>query len=218
GGIPRLVLPLDPKTDQVRRFYEAAPFPGYSPREDFAALRARGQRSDFARQLNAAIPPRATVLELGCGTGQMSLFLANGERRVVAADLARASLELGAEASRKMGIRGGLFVETDLRRPGLPAQAFDVIICLGVLHHPPHPAVSFSCLSRLVRSGGLGGVGLYIGFARFPHRLRRGLSRPPGFRFFPMDPVLTGRAAVSPRREAWFGAQSRPPEEHRHTV
>jgi len=218
GGIPRLVLPLDPKTDQVRRFYEAAPFPGYSPREDFAALRARGQRSDFARQLNAAIPPRATVLELGCGTGQMSLFLANGERRVVAADLARASLELGAEASRNMGIRGVLFVETDLRRPGLRAQAFDVIICLGVLHHTPDPAASFSSLSRLVKSGGFVVVGLYNAFARFPHRLRRGLSRATGFRWFPMDPVLTERAADSTRREAWIRDQYRHPEEHRHTV
>src|SRR5262249_49807808 len=159
----------DSRTEQVRRFYEAAPFPGYAPRDDFSALRARGQRSDFARQLDAAIPARATVLELGCGTGQMSLFLANGQRRVVGADLAGASLELAAEAAGQMGVRGVLFVETDLRRPGLGAQAFDVVCSLGVLHHTPDPAASFARLPRLVKPGGFLVVGLYNAFARFPH-------------------------------------------------
>jgi len=218
GGIPQLLLPLDSKTEQVRRFYEAAPFPGYSPREDFASLRARGQRSDFARQLDAAIPARATVLELGCGTGQMSLFLANGERRIVAADLARASLELAAAAAQKMGVRGVLFVETDLRRPGLQAEVFDVVCSLGVLHHTPDPAASFACLSRLVKPGGFVVVGLYNAFARLPHRLRRGLSRASGFRWFPLDPVLTERGTDPARRDAWIRDQYRHPEEHRHTV
>src|SRR5215470_1066212 len=94
GGIPRLLLPLDPRTERVRSFYQVSPFPGYPPHEDLAALRARSRRSDFVRRLDAAIPAGSAVLELGCGTGQMSLFLASGGRRVVATDVARAPLEL----------------------------------------------------------------------------------------------------------------------------
>src|SRR5258708_31493383 len=115
GGIPRLLLPLDARTERVRRFYQVSPFPGYPPREDLASLRARTRRSDFARRLDAAIPAGSTVLELGCGTGQMSLFLASGERRGVATDLSRAPLELASQAARQMGVEGALFFETDLR-------------------------------------------------------------------------------------------------------
>ena len=53
----------------------------------------------FARGLDQAIPGDARVLEIGCGTGQLSLFLASADRRVVGADLARPSLELARAAA-----------------------------------------------------------------------------------------------------------------------
>src|SRR5262245_311541 len=84
----------DRRTETVRRFYAQAPFPNYAPADTLATLRARAARSDFARLLDQAIAPDARVLDLGCGTGQMALFLAGGERRVVGADLTRASLAL----------------------------------------------------------------------------------------------------------------------------
>jgi len=49
----------------------------------------------------------------------MSLYLARADRVIVAADLARASLALGAEAARRYGIDSVHFIETDLHRPGL---------------------------------------------------------------------------------------------------
>src|SRR5215472_15482248 len=62
-------------------------------------------------------------------TGQMSLFLASADRRVIAADLSRPSLELGADAARRFGLDQILFVETDLQMPGVRAAAFDVVYC-----------------------------------------------------------------------------------------
>ena len=55
-GIPNLRLPGDSRTEAVRRFYERAPFPGYPPRDSLQALRARAERSAFARLLDRAIP------------------------------------------------------------------------------------------------------------------------------------------------------------------
>ena len=89
GGIPALRVEADARTESVREFYARAPFPGYPPRDSLSALRARAARSEFARRLDEAIPGDALVLELGCGTGQLSLFLATADRRVLAADLAR---------------------------------------------------------------------------------------------------------------------------------
>src|SRR5688500_16842611 len=84
---------VDSRTDVVRRFYDEAPFPGYPPSDTLAAFRARAERSRFAQLLDDAIPADARVVEVGCGTGQMSLYLAHADRVVVGVDISRRSEE-----------------------------------------------------------------------------------------------------------------------------
>jgi len=218
GGIPDLRLPADVRTEQVRGFYMAAPFPGYAPEETYSGLRARASRSAFARSLDAAIPGDGAVLEMGCGTGQLSLFLASADRLVVGADLSRASLELAQGAAERFGVSGARFLETDVRAPGLRREGFDVVICNGVLHHTPDPRASFAALSRLVRPGGIVVVGVYNAVARMPLRARRLLGRLTGYRWIPGDPVLRERQSEPGRREAWVRDQYQHIEEHRHTI
>jgi SAM-dependent methyltransferase len=213
-----LRLAGDGCTDTVRQFYEQAPFPGYRPRDSLQALRARAERSEFARLLDAAIPADARILEIGCGTGQMSLFLASAERLVVGADVTRASLKLGAAAARRFGVTGVQFVETDLHQPGLCAGAFDVVFTSGVLHHTRDPQASFEAILPLLRPGGVIVIGLYNAFARIPLRLRRAVAKLSGYRWIPLDPVLRDRKSEPARREAWVRDQYRHPEEHRHTA
>jgi SAM-dependent methyltransferase len=218
AGIPDLRVPSDRRTETVRDFYTVAPFPGYPPRDSLGSLRARAGRSEFARLLDRAIPGDARIVEVGCGTGQMSLFLATANRQVVGADLTRASLELGAAAARRFGVQQVRFVETDLRRPGLPEGGFDVVYSSGVLHHTPDPRASFASLARLARPGGIIVLGLYNTWSRIPHRLRRAIGRLTGFKWIPLDPILRDRAGEPARREAWLRDQYMHPEEHRHTT
>jgi 2-polyprenyl-3-methyl-5-hydroxy-6-metoxy-1,4-benzoquinol methylase len=213
-----LRVPDDRRTETVRRFYTEAPFPSYGARDTLASLRLRAERSPLARLLDQAIPQDARVLDLGCGTGQMTIFLANGKRRVVGADLTRASLALAADAARRFGAEQTLFVETDLRQPALAEGRFDVVLSLGVLHHTPDPRAAFAALARLARPGGVIVVGLYNAFARLPHRLRRLMARATGMRLVPFDPVLSQRRADPARRAAWLRDQYLHPEEHRHTL
>src|SRR5260370_23333507 len=100
GGIPDLRIPSDARTE-----------------------------SEFARRLDESIPGDALVLELGCGTGQLSLFLASADRTVVGADLARPSLELARDAAVRYGLSDGYFVGTDLRAAGPSTQAFRRVLC-----------------------------------------------------------------------------------------
>jgi SAM-dependent methyltransferase len=218
AGVARLTSPVDDRTERVRAFYSESPFPGYGARESLASLRARAARSDFARELDRAIAADARIVEVGCGTGQMSLFLATADRVVVGADLTLASLELAAGAARRFGVTRATFVETDLRRPGLRSGAFDVVYCSGVLHHTPDPRASFEALVRLSRPGGFIVVGLYNAIARLPHRARRAVARLTGYRRILFDPVLQGRDAEPDRRQAWLRDQYLHPEEHRHTI
>ncbi|HVT03855.1 MAG TPA: methyltransferase domain-containing protein [Thermoanaerobaculia bacterium] len=217
-GIPNLRVASGPRTEAVRRFYEQAPFPGYPPRDSLEWLRARAERSAFARLLDRAIPHDARVLDLGCGTGQMSLYLARPGRVVIAADLTRASLRLGAAAARRFGLEGVQFIETDLHKPGLRRDSFDVVYSSGVLHHTPDPRSAFARLAKLARPGGMIVLGLYNAFARIPLRLRRLIARMSGYRWIVFDPVLRDRTDEPARREAWVRDQYQHPEEHRHTI
>jgi 2-polyprenyl-3-methyl-5-hydroxy-6-metoxy-1,4-benzoquinol methylase len=217
-GIPNLRLQGDAGTDAVRTFYERSPFPGYPPRDSLHALRMRAERSVFAALLDRSIRGDARIVEIGCGTGQMCLYLARADRLVVGADLARPSLQLGADAARRFRLDRVQFVETDLQKPGLQPAAFDVVYSAGVLHHTPDPRASFARLAQLARPCGTIVLGVYNLFARVPMRLRRLVARLTGYRVIPFDPVLRDRDHEPARREAWIRDQYQHPEEHRHTL
>jgi SAM-dependent methyltransferase len=217
-GIPSLTLTCSARVETVRAFYDAAPFPGYPPRDNLSTFRARAGRSRFVQLLDRAIPGGARIAEVGCGTGQMSLFLARADRTVVATDLSRRSLRLGAAAARRFGISRVHFVETDLHRSALKPGAFDVVYSSGVLHHTPNPRAAFAEMAPLARSGGVVIVGVYNTVARIPLRLRRCVARATRFRLIPFDSVLRERRHEAARREAWLRDQYRHPEEHSYTV
>jgi len=207
---------MDRRTDAVRRFYERAPFPGYPAHDTLDAFRARAGRNAFVRLLDRSISGDARIADVGCGTGQMSLYLAHADRVVVGADLTRASLVLGAAAASRFGVHVQ-FVETDLRMSGLKRESFDVVFSSGVLHHTPDPRASFVSLLELARPGGVIVLGLYNAIARVPLRLRRVVARASGLRIVPFDPVLRDRQTEPARRDAWLRDQYAHPEEHRHT-
>jgi SAM-dependent methyltransferase len=217
-GIPNLRLESDARVDRVRRFYDETPFPGYPVNDSLTWLRARAERSEFARLLDRAVPGDARIVEIGCGTGQMSLYLARADRIVIGADLTRESLRLACAAARRFRLDRVQFVETDLHRPGLRAGSFDVVYSSGVLHHTPDPRRSFARIARLARPGGMIVLGLYNSFARIPLRVRRLLARLSGYRMIPFDPVLRDRRHDAARRRAWVRDQYHHPEEHRHTL
>lgn len=205
------------RSSDVRAFYERSPFPAYAPRDSLERLRARAARSRFARLLDEAIPLDALVLDLGCGTGQLSIFLASSGRTVIGADFSLPSLRLAREAAARFGVEAR-FVATDIAATGLQPQAFDVVICTGVLHHTDDPRSSFASVARLARPGGVLVIGLYNAYARLSLRARRLIARLSRFRWIPFDPVLRDRAAEPARREAWLRDQYRHPREHRHTL
>ena len=134
-GIVRLRLDVEGQTDVVRRFYNDAPIPAIR-RTTPTWLRARAERSAFARLLDAAIPGDARIVEVGCGTGQISLYLARADR-VVALDLSRGALLASAPRRPPLRRGPGHFVECDIARLPLRTARSTSSTPPGVLHHTP---------------------------------------------------------------------------------
>lgn len=89
------------------------------------------------------------VLEAGCGGGQHTAFMAPVARSVTAVDLN--TVDLARERNRRHA--NVEFVEADIARMDLKRQ-FDVIVCIGVIHHTDDPDATFLNLYRHLRPGG----------------------------------------------------------------
>ena len=224
GGIPQLFYPHDgfaqggDVTETVKAFYEETPFPNYDDHDSIRSLIDKSRRGMYARMLDAAIPYNSTVLEVGCGTGQLSNFLGISCRRVVGADLCLNSLRLGTNFARQHGLDRVAFVQMNLFRPCFKPQQFDVVLCNGVLHHTSDPYGGFKSILPLVKPGGHIIIGLYNTYGRLMTDLRRLVFQATGGQAKWIDPYLRSTPMSLEKRRAWYADQYRHPHESKHTI
>lgn len=199
----------------VGAFYDRNPFPAYAADDDVARLMARVRRSAFLQAFDAAIPHDANVLDLGCGTGQVTAFLALSapRRTLLGADLGRASLREAEGFRRRSGIANVRFVRIDLFAPVLTPRAFDVVVCRGVVHHTADPDAAIEVAADRVAPGGLLVLGFYETFARAWHRTRRALFSRSRAMLRVLDPILRARDLDPTKERAWIEDQYAHPVE-----
>lgn len=222
GGIPLLFVdegdPAADVTDRVKAFYEENPFPNYEDLDSRWTLRDKARRGVLAQLLDNQIRPGAKVLEVGCGTGQLSNFLAlRPDRTVFGADICINSLQLGQRFATANAIDNVGFVQMNLFRPIFKPGTFDVVICNGVLHHTADPFGGLRSISTLLKEGGVIMVGLYNRFGRVKTNLRRAVFSLSSGRFTSLDPRLRKADLNEVRRRAWYMDQYKHPHESQHT-
>ena len=85
----------DSKTKKVTDFYKVTPFPNYKDDETNQSIIEKGNRNLFAQQFKKFIGHNKNVLEVGCGTGQLSIYFAIGtNNEIIAFDPTIESLNL----------------------------------------------------------------------------------------------------------------------------
>lgn len=89
------------------------------------------------------------VLECGCGGGQHTRIVAEVAASVTAVDLNTAELA----RQRNSGMTNVTFVDADLAAMDLGRQ-FDVVFCIGVIHHTDDPDRTFANISHHLKPGG----------------------------------------------------------------
>lgn len=98
-----------------------------------------------------------TALDIGCGLGRNTRWLARQGYRASGLDLSPYAVE---QARERSGDCGAAFVQGDVLRDPIPGGPFDVVYDSGCFHHlPPHRRLSYlKALGTVLKPGGLFGI------------------------------------------------------------
>ena len=107
----------------------------------------------------AVVPPRGEVLEIGCGHGLLSLFLALSapSRRVRGVDVDPAKVDAATVAARRLSPAGGEVSFATVDRGWLPDERVDAIVIADVLYllEPDEQRRLLAACAGCLRPGGV---------------------------------------------------------------
>lgn len=117
-------------------------------------LRDPATRTAWQRLLLPLLPehPQA-VADLGCGTGTLTILLAQAGHHVHGVDFSPQMLDIARNKATNVA-PAPKFTEGDVAAPALPAGSFDVVLSRHVLWAMPDPQAALHSWARLLRAGG----------------------------------------------------------------
>ena len=215
-------LNIDDRTvKKVIDFYNEAPFPNYEDNDDKSSINQKGDNNYLAKQFKNFIGFNKDILEVGCGTGQLSLYFSIGNNnRVYALDPTLASINLGKNFAKKNKIENIKFINADIFDDIFNNEVFDFIWTNGVLHHTKDPRLAFSIISKYLKKNGYILVGLYNKYGRFRTLFRRFLYKIFGKSIVMfLDPTLRNMKKGNKNQiNSWIRDQYEHPIESLHTL
>ena len=218
NGIPNFFIDDSKKLSEIQsKFYNEVKFPNYDEIDDFGTLLDKSQRSTFFKKLDQEIKMFSNVLEAGCGTGQLSLFLSRYQRHIYSIDLSTGSLELGENFREKNNIENVFFLRMSLFNLFFKEEFFDTIISNGVLHHTENPKLAFIELTKYLKKEGYIIIGLYHKYGRIFTKIRQFIIKFFGDSFKFLDKKTLDKNSSEEKRFAWFMDQYKNPKESSHT-
>ncbi len=113
----------------------------------FQRMRRRrkvGRAYDMALEVARAIPPRANVLDVGCGNGFIAHHLSGMLGTTVV------GLDVGDSTAARIN-----YLPYDGRHFPLKDQSFDAVLLCYVLHHAQDAVLVLNEVSRVLRDGGV---------------------------------------------------------------
>jgi SAM-dependent methyltransferase len=164
-------------TDEtVKDHFERWPFPGtgFLSREGLLLLKYlhRWLRPEGKARQNKE---GSAFIDVGCGTGDTVIALAGHfpEVRFLGVDVSGPSLEAARKQAKDSGHSNVTFRQFDIANDPAGPDRFDVVMCLGVLHHIRDMARAFGRVAALVKPGGHAVLWFYGRRGRQKHRLNQ---------------------------------------------
>ena len=210
----------DSSTNKVTKFYKQSPFPNYKDTDNKFTILEKGDKNALAAQFKKFIGYKKKVLEVGCGTGQLSIYFSIGtNNEVVGLDPTIESLVLAKNFSEKNNISNIKLVNADIFDDVLNDNYFDFIWCNGVLHHTKDPYGAFKILIKSLKINGYVLIGLYNKYGRVRTIIRRYIYKIFGRKILSIiDPTLRNLKLDHDEQTAWIRDQYTHPIESLHTI
>jgi SAM-dependent methyltransferase len=158
---------VDQTSEQVARQYSSYPYPDY---KDLAGKEPGCTPSKYSGHIWPEGRPRRNlhILVAGCGTVQAAMLAyANRDCTVVGVDLSEASLAHERYLKDRHGLDNLALHKLDLRNVGELGQTFDLIVCVGVLHHMQDPDEGLRALAAVLEPRGAMFLMLYGAVRRY---------------------------------------------------
>jgi SAM-dependent methyltransferase len=113
------------------------------------------------------------ILDAGCGTGVGTEYLVhlNPEAQVTAIDLSAGALAVAKERCQRSGADRVEFHHLSLYDAQQLPGEFDLINCVGVLHHLPDPIRGIQALAAKLAAGGIFHIFVYAELGRWEIKL-----------------------------------------------
>ena len=150
--------------------------PGYDRRN----LKVYKNSYDLSIQrARAVLSPDKEVLEVGCGTGIISLGIAPWVKSVVATDISPQMIAVAKSKAESLSITNVEFRVCDGYSLPYDNQAFDVILLFNVLHFVKEPAALLHEAHRLLKPSGylVSATDCYAEPVPLPFRIGLGVQR-----------------------------------------
>ena len=171
-NIPVLEAISDDVSLKVRKQYEKNPYPRWVKlsiplkSESITKFCEKEQLKLHSKKIEDVTAPE--ILIAGCGTGQHSIEVAFqfSNCQVLAVDLSLTSLAYAKRKTDELNVSNLEYLQADILDLHRLDKKFDVIECLGVLHHMGKPMAGWEVLTDLLKPSGLMKVGLYSELAR----------------------------------------------------
>ena len=210
----------DSSTTIVTDFYKESPFPNYKNSDNKSTILEKGDKNILAAQFKKFIGYKKNILEVGCGTGQLSIYFSIGtNNEVVGLDPTIESLKLAKNFADKNNILNINFVNADIFDDVLKENFFDFIWCNGVLHHTKDPYGAFEILIQSLKKNGYVLIGLYNKYGRLRTLIRKYLYKIFGKKLLlKIDPTLRNLKLDENEQTAWIRDQYTHPIESLHTI
>ena len=110
------------------------------------------------------IEPTDTVLECACGTGAISIYIAQRCRRLIATDFAAGMLRQAEKKCRKFG--NVIVRRADITALKCKDNRFDKVVAGNVIHLLPNPEQALHELERVVKPCGRTIIPTYINMSK----------------------------------------------------
>ncbi len=149
-------LVLDDTTKRVLEMYSQYPYPLVGTHNDMF--------KDFVYPFIMKLGNVSSILDAGCGTGNVSITIAQllPEVRVVGIDLVEESLRIARESSAKLHLKNIEFKYSDLLRHDPELGTFDFVHCWGVIHHLSDCRQGLESLHKYLNPGRCAYIWVYM--------------------------------------------------------